>query len=153
MFKFSDEKYLINNYSTLHFTIKKLRKELKEQHEKFKIQELGYLDTIAVLQKKLRIYAENGPNKYFYNFSHKISKKNFLINSMSSPDNKKTNYLFDSNSSEGTGENKSEFNLLINKNFNSTKFNYSRREKSNKTARDKNKIISIRINYCLLIKI
>ena len=52
----NDEKIVFNHFSSYQFIINKLKRKLKEQHEQFKIQELGYLDRISTLQKKLRIY-------------------------------------------------------------------------------------------------
>ena len=115
----NDEKMVFNHISSYQFIINKLKRKLKEQHEQFKIQELGYLDRISTLQKKLRIYEEN---RIYYN-QIKISKnpgnkrkKMYLLNSL---DNKKTDSLTNSK------EKKKNINISLNiiNELNKNKFN------------------------------
>lgn len=115
----NDEKMVFNHISSYQFIINKLKRKLKEQHEQFKIQELGYLDRISTLQKKLRIYEEN---RIYYN-QIKISKnpgnkrkKMYLLNSL---DNKKTDSLTNSK------EKKKKINISLNiiNELNKNKFN------------------------------
>ena len=114
----NDEKIVFNHFSSYQFIINKLKRKLKEQHEQFKIQELGYLDRISTLQKKLRIYEEN---RIYYN-QIKISKnsgikpkKLYLLNSV---DNK-------TNSITNSKEKKKKINITLNiiNELNKNKFN------------------------------
>ena len=56
---FENEKFL----TSYQYIIIKLKRKLKQQHEKFQLQELAYLERISTLQKKLEIYKENKNNE------------------------------------------------------------------------------------------
>ena len=81
-----------NNIQSYQYIINKLKREIKEEHEKCQIKELGYLDRISKLQKSLRLYDEY-KNKINTNddINWKIINKpkvKYLLNSV---DSKKTN--------------------------------------------------------------
>ena len=79
-----------NNITSYQYVINKLKREIKEQHEKYQIKELGYLDRISKLQKSLQIYEEYNNKINIDNNLRNINKPKikYLLNSV---DNKKTN--------------------------------------------------------------
>ena len=79
-----------NNITSYQYVINKLKREIKEQHEKYQIKELGYLDRISKLQKSLQIYEEYNIKINNDNNLRNINKPKikYLLNSV---DNKKTN--------------------------------------------------------------
>ena len=78
-----------NNITSYQYVINKLKREIKEQHEKYQIKELGYLDRISKLQKSLQIYEEyNNKINNDNNLNINKPKIKYLLNSV---DNKKTN--------------------------------------------------------------
>ena len=114
------EKNKFNNYGAYQLIIHKLKRRLKEQHEQFKLLELGYLDRISTLHKKLRIYEESKSNYFCYKTNHNKSEKISLINSL---DNKKAKYWINTNSIE-KGKKKEKEKKRINLSLNKTSDTY-----------------------------
>ena len=78
-----------NCFPSYQYIINKLKREMKEQHEKYKIQELGYLSIISKLQKRLQVYEENKNKNNDSKFKkRKKPKINYSLNTI---DNKKLN--------------------------------------------------------------
>ena len=79
-----------NNITSYQYVINKLKREIKEQHEKYQIKELGYLDRISKLQKSLQLYEEYKNKVNNDNNLKNINKPKikYLLNSVN---NKKTN--------------------------------------------------------------
>lgn len=79
-----------NFIPSYQFIINKLKRKIKEQHENNKIKELGYLETIALLQSKIKTYEEkNNTNRKNNNLNYKIINKSNNKNLFKSEDNKK----------------------------------------------------------------
>jgi hypothetical protein len=132
----SKEKNKFNNYGTYQFIIHKLKRRLKEQHEQFKLLELGYLDRISTLQKKLRIYEESKSNYFCYKTNNNKSEKVSLINSL---DNKKSKYLINTNSIEKGKEKEKEkkrINISLNKNSDTYKNKFTEKKNFYQTYND-----------------
>lgn len=82
-----------NFIPTYQYIINRLKRELKEQHEKYKIQELGYLERISLLQKKLKIYEDNKKDNHNTFENEKNPKVNNLLNSFNKKKSNENSFI------------------------------------------------------------
>lgn len=107
-----------NCISSNHYFVIKLRRKLKEQHEKNKIRELGYLERICSLQNKLSIYENNKCKNKLRDSINKNEKNMDIV------DKKKINFLLNLSDNKKPisfskeKDDEKVYNKLIIKNFN-----------------------------------
>ena len=104
--------------------INKLKRKIKEDHEKYKIQELGYLERISTLQNKLKLYEEN-KNIQLNNDKHENSEminKQKIIKLVNPINNKKTNSFFEQKKNRVYHSNDKYYRINNNKNQNNKTF-------------------------------
>ena len=164
-----------NEVGSNNYLIFKLKKKLKQEHENNKINELKFLERIAVLQYKLNLYEksfeklildnnistpkkEKEKEKSIYIDNEENNKVNFLIKKINNEKNKKQKNIFRPFSSLND-KNLNEFNKNIFKNhsinesairtFISSNLNNENYFSRNKYIRNSNSLNNINYRYYL----
>ena len=164
-----------NEVGSNNYLIFKLKKKLKQEHENNKINELKFLERIAVLQYKLNLYEksfeklildnnistpkkEKEKEKSNYIHNEENNKVNFLIKKINNKKNKKQKNIFRPFSSLND-KNLNEFNKNIFKNhsinesairtFISSNLNNENYFSRNKYIRNSNSLNNINYRYCI----